>query len=134
MNGSRTEPENYRLISLTSHVVKTMKRVLRNAIVNHMDFHLKLATNQRGSKVGRSTLSQLLLHYDEVLSALETGFNLDIIYLDFLKENDKVDHGILLHKLKYTGKSRIRETSNLSTNADRRTDTILERLRDLSFF
>ena len=29
-------------------------------------------------------------------------------------------------------KSRIRETSNLSTDADRRTDTILERLRDLS--
>ena len=31
-----------------------------------------------------------------------------------------------------TEKSRIRETSNLLTNADRRTDTILERLRDLS--
>ena len=29
-------------------------------------------------------------------------------------------------------KSRIRETSNLSTDADRRTDTILERLSDLS--
>ena len=29
-------------------------------------------------------------------------------------------------------KSCIRETSNLSTDADRRTDTILERLRDLS--
>ena len=29
-------------------------------------------------------------------------------------------------------KSRIRETSDLSTDADRRTDTILEKLRDLS--
>ena len=29
-------------------------------------------------------------------------------------------------------KSRIRETKNLSTDADRRTDTILQRLRDLS--
>ena len=34
-----------------------------------------------------------------------------------------------VHRLK---KSRIRETSNLSTDADRRTDTILESLRDLS--
>ena len=33
---------------------------------------------------------------------------------------------------KLTKKFRIRETSNLSTDADRRTDTILERLRDLS--
>ena len=31
-------------------------------------------------------------------------------------------------------KSRIRETKNLSPDADSRTDTILERLRDLSFF
>ena len=31
-------------------------------------------------------------------------------------------------------KSRIRETSNLSTDADRRTDTNLKRLRDLSLF
>ena len=29
-------------------------------------------------------------------------------------------------------KSRIRETKNLSTDADSRTDTVLERLRDLS--
>ena len=29
-------------------------------------------------------------------------------------------------------KSRIRETKNLSTDADSRTDTILERMRDLS--
>ena len=34
--------------------------------------------------------------------------------------------------VKYKQKSRIRETSNLSTDADRRTDTILKRLRDLS--
>ena len=32
----------------------------------------------------------------------------------------------------FTKKSRIRETSNLSTDADCRTDTILERLSDLS--
>ena len=32
----------------------------------------------------------------------------------------------------FVGNSRIRETSNLSTDADRRTDRILERLHDLS--
>ena len=38
----------------------------------------------------------------------------------------------LKNKLKEMKKSRIRETKNLSTDADSRTDTILERLRDLS--
>ena len=40
-------------------------------------------------------------------------------------------HSHLQSQLK---KSRIRETKNLLTDADSRTDTILERLRDLSFF
>ena len=40
---------------------------------------------------------------------------------------------ILRHKLSIK-KSRILETKNLSTDADSRSDTILERLRDLSHF
>ena len=60
-----------------------------------------MAANQHGSRAGRSTLSQLLLHYDEILTALETGVNMDVIY--FSKAYDKVDHGILLHKLKNIG-------------------------------
>ena len=84
-SGSRTKPVNYRPISLTSHVVKTMERVLRKAVVNHLELNLKLAANQHGSRAGRSTLSHLLLHYDEVLTALESGENMDVIYLDFSK-------------------------------------------------
>ena len=42
-----------------------------------------------------------------------------------------VNFSQLLIKLQIK-KSRIRETLNLSTDADRRTNTILERLRDLS--
>ena len=99
-SGSRTEPVNYRPISLTSHVVKVMERVLRKAVVNHLELHLKLAANQHGSRAGRSTLSQLQQHYDEILTAIESGQNMDVIYLDFSKAYDKVDHGILLHKLK----------------------------------
>ena len=29
---------------------------------------------------------------------------MDIVYLDFAKAFDKVDHGVLLHKIKITGK------------------------------
>ena len=39
---------------------------------------------------------------------------------------------LLITKGRIQLKSRIRETPNLSTDADRRTDTILERLRDIS--
>ena len=58
---------------------------------------------QHGSRSGRSTLSQLLQHQDETIDSLEDGDNIDSIYLDFSKAYDKVDHGILLHKLKSLG-------------------------------
>ena len=48
-------------------------------------------------------MSQLLQHQDEILQALEEGSNIDCIYLDFAKAYDKVDHGILIHKLKSLG-------------------------------
>ena len=101
--GSRSAPVNYRPISLTSHAVKSMERVLRKVLVNYLDYNLKLDPNQHGSRAGRSTLSQLLQHHDEILSALENGENLDCVYLDFSKAYDKVDHGILLHKLRAIG-------------------------------
>ena len=59
--------------------------------------------NQHGFRNGRSCLSQLLAHYDFILSKLETGQNVDVIYLDFAKAFDKVDHGVLLHKLNSLG-------------------------------
>ena len=31
------------------------------------------------------------------------GENVDVVYLDFAKAFDKVDHEVLLHKLKYLG-------------------------------
>ena len=58
---------------------------------------------QHGSRSGRSTLSQLLQHQDEIINALENGDNIDSIYLDFCKAYDKVDHGILMHKLRALG-------------------------------
>ena len=48
----------------------------------------------------RSTLTQLLSFWDSMLTRLEEGGGADAIYLDFSKAFDKVEHGVLLHKLK----------------------------------
>ena len=55
--------------------------------------------------VGRSCLSALLSVYDEVILNLSNSQMscTDMIYLDFAKAFDKVDHGVLLHKLKQLG-------------------------------
>ena len=59
--------------------------------------------NQHGFRQGRSCLSQLLEHYDNILKVLEEDNNADVIYLDFSKCFDKIDIGLLCHKLKRAG-------------------------------
>ena len=56
--------------------------------------------DQHGSRKNRSCLSQLLEHHDEVLKMLEDGGNIDVIYADFAKAYDKIDHFKMIEKLK----------------------------------
>ena len=42
-------------------------------------------------------------HFDEILKGMEEGGNVDTVYLDFSKAFDKVDIGILCHKMKDLG-------------------------------
>ena len=93
----------YRNVSLTSHLIKTFERVLVKPLVRYLESNGWMDAKQHGGRAGRSTLSQLILHHDQILQAMEEGSNIDAIYLDFAKAFDKVDHGLLLHKLKHMG-------------------------------
>ena len=101
--GSRTEAENYRPVSLTSHLIKIFERVLRKNLVRHLEENKILPDNQHGFRKGRSCLTQLIEHVDDVLKALNDGKEVDVIYLDYSKAFDKVDHRILLAKMKMYG-------------------------------
>jgi hypothetical protein len=100
---SKAEPRNYRNVSLTSHLIKTFERVLVKPLVRYLESNGWMDAKQHGGRAGRSTLSQLILHHDQILQAMEEASNIDAIYLDFAKAFDKVDHGLLLHKLKQMG-------------------------------
>ena len=45
-------------------------------------------------------MSALLDVFDNIMNMLGKDPSVDMVYLDFAKSFDKVDHGILLHKLK----------------------------------
>ena len=93
-------PKSYRPISLTSHLIKIFEKFLRKAIIKHLEDNNLLPPNQHGFLQGRSTLSQLLNQVETIIRTLESGQDLDSIYLDFAKAFDKVDHSILCTKLK----------------------------------
>ena len=65
--GPRSNPANFRPVSLTSHIIKTMERIVRKTLVNHLEINQKLNLSHHGFRNRRSCLSQLLEHYDKVL-------------------------------------------------------------------
>ena len=101
--GSRSIPKNFRPVALTSHLIKVFERVIRKFLVRYLETNGYMTPGQHGFRALRSTLTQLLSHFDSVLMDLESGASSDTIYLDFSKAFNKVDHGILHHKLRNLG-------------------------------
>lgn len=101
--GDKTDAANYRPISLTSHQIKVFERVIRDRLVCYLETHKIISDNQHGFRRGRSCLTQLLKHYDDILKNLNAGYETDVIYLDYAKAFDKVDHQLLLQKLDLYG-------------------------------
>ena len=101
--GNKTLPENYRPVSLTSHLMKLFERILRKKLMKHIEKNNLISKNQHAFLSGRSCMSQLLEHIEYVLQALENNYNIDVVYLDFAKAFDKVDHNILMKKLHQYG-------------------------------
>ena len=98
-SGSKAEPKNYRPVVLTSHIIKLFERIVSNEIISYLDKINSWNANQHGFRVGRSCLSQLLEHYQSIIEGLESGCSVDVVYLDFCKAFDKVDHKVLMEKL-----------------------------------
>ena len=80
--------------------MKVFERVIKKKIIKHLIDNQKFNKGQHGFVPGRSTQTQLLAHYNDIYEALMEGKRLDTIFLDFAKAFDKVDHNILLEKVK----------------------------------
>ena len=101
--GSRHHAENYRPISLTSILCKTMEKFVRDAVVKHLCEANLLSPKQFGFISGRCTTTQLLSYLDECIKIITNGGVVDAIYLDFAKAFDTVPHRRLLGKLNSYG-------------------------------
>lgn len=95
--GSKTDPSNYRPISLTCIICKVYEKFIRTHILKHV--LSKITNKQHGFIFGKSCLSNLLESIDFINDMLAKGECVDIFYLDFQKAFDTVPHYRLLEKL-----------------------------------
>ena len=100
---SISDTANYRPISLTSHIIKMFEKVIRRRMVEFIEENELFNQSQHGFRIGRSCISQLLQQYDRILTIVEEGKNVDVVYIDFAKAFDKVDFKVLLEKVASLG-------------------------------
>jgi hypothetical protein len=99
--GPKNLVENYRPISLTSIVCKTMEKFIRDCILDHMERHNIFTTHQHRFRKGRSCVTQLIEVLDDWTEQLDNRNAIDTtcIYLDFQKAFDTVPHKRLVNKV-----------------------------------
>jgi hypothetical protein len=95
--GSKMYVKIYRPISLTSPVMKLFEKIIRDELT--MRSASKLNTNQHGFLPNKSCTTQLLSFTDSIATALNALIRSDVVYFDFAKAFDSVNHDIILRKI-----------------------------------
>lgn len=99
--GPKSTIENYRPISILNVLSKLCEKVVHAYIYPMLS--ASIPSEQHGFIKGRSTATNLGVFIDYVLDNIDGGLQVDVIYTDFEKAFDRVDHIILLRKLNELG-------------------------------
>ena len=90
--GNRSDPANYRPVSLTSIPCKLLEHIIFTSIMSHLEKNNILNDEQHGFRKGRSCETQLALTIDDLAKILDKQGQADVIIMDFSKAFDLVPH------------------------------------------
>ena len=97
--GHKEDIENYRPVSLTSLVMKIFEKCIRVRIYNLCQD--KISNFQHGFLPQKSCTTQLIEFSGALSFNLNSKWQTGVIYFDFAKAFDSVNHDVLLNKMKY---------------------------------
>ena len=97
--GDKNKVDNYRPISLTSLIMKAFEKCIRVELFDTCK-HL-INSSQHGFLPEKSCTTQMVPFVDDLAIGIQECSRTDVIYFDFAKAFDSVNHDIILHKLKH---------------------------------
>jgi len=100
-SGDRADVTNYRPISIISHFAKIFESLVYNSVLNSVDNIL--INEQHGFRPGRSTTTCNITFIDYIIDAFSKRSQVDVIYTDFTKAFDRVNHNSLLKVISSSG-------------------------------
>ena len=92
--------ENYRPISLLSHMSKVFERILYNQLTINDFVKVELSNIRTGFRKGHSTQHSLLIMIEKWKKALDENMKVGAIFMDLSKAFYILNHRLLLAKLK----------------------------------
>ena len=96
--GNKHDVSNYRPISLTCLIMKTFERIIKDEILSRVEGLID--NRQHGFLAKKSCSTNMVGLCDSLALTLNDNVYTDVVYFDFAKAFDSVNHDIILHKLK----------------------------------
>jgi Reverse transcriptase (RNA-dependent DNA polymerase) len=97
--GKRSDPGNYRPVSLTSVVCRLMESLVKDQIVSHLERNGLIRATQHSFMRGKLCTTNLLAFLEKITTAVDEVGTADVVYKDF----GTVPHKRLKKKLKVHG-------------------------------
>ena len=101
--GKKSDPSNYRPISLTCMASKILEHIVHSHVMKHFEHYNQLTDSQHAFRSKRSTELQLILTIHDIASSLQQNKSIHAAVLDFSKAFDKVLRQCLLMRLERYG-------------------------------
>ena len=96
--GDKAECGNYRPISVVPTVAKILEKIIYDQLSSYINDNDIICKQQSGFRPNHSTETALLNCTDQWLHNMDKGLANGVLFLDFKKAFDTVDHSILLKK------------------------------------